>query len=237
LVFLLCSALAACQKPPHTNPDSAAHESPPGPSLEYIELVRGAERPSLPLIIAVHGMGDRPEHFQEVFGDYPGEARFILPRAPTPQGDGASWFPTRIGALEQPDLIPGMEKAADQLASLAADLKKRYPAAPAPIVTGFSQGGMLSFLLATRHPGAIRRAVPVAGWLPPGLQGAKAPTPAPSIRALHGDADNILPLGPTQEAVTALKGAGWDVTLEVFPGVGHRIPAPLRARWFELLSE
>ncbi len=91
---------AGCRPNPAVSGGSpeAAATSVPGPTnrpaLEYIERVTGgaAEDARLPMITAVHGLGDRPEHFEALFDDLPLRARVILPRAPKPYSGGGSWF-------------------------------------------------------------------------------------------------------------------------------------------------
>jgi hypothetical protein len=47
----------------------------------------------LPMIVAVHGLGDRPEDFATLFDALPFAARVVALRGVTPYGDGFTWFP------------------------------------------------------------------------------------------------------------------------------------------------
>ena len=63
--------------------------------LEYLEVLTGgaAETDAVPIVIAMHGLGDHPETFRLLLDDLPAKARVIFPRAPMPHGpDGFSWF-------------------------------------------------------------------------------------------------------------------------------------------------
>ena len=51
------------------------------------------------------------------------------------------------------------------------------------------------------------------------------------IRAVHGDADSLVPYGATETMVRALSKQH-DVTLRKEVGVGHHVPPPMRA-WLE----
>lgn len=231
LVWMLSLlGLLACRAP-------AQAPAPTRSPLQRLEQVYGTEAPDLPIVIAVHGLGDRPESFARLFASYPGSARVIIPAAPRPHGEGGSWFTVNLQDPSDPTRLASMEEAAEQLATLARELRERYPRAPAPILTGFSQGGLLSYLVAVRHPGLIRRAVPVSGWLPEPFWPRTAAPGAPPIRGLHGDEDKRIPLGPTRDAVAALSARGWDASLETFPGVGHSLSPEMRARLYELISE
>jgi len=208
--------------------------------MEYLELIHvppntpEAGRPGpdapLPMLIAIHGLGDRPENFQDVIADLPVMVRVIVPRGVDPVEDGFSWFPIRARSNDLAGLSMGISSAADRLALLIAELQRSRPTTGRPVVTGFSQGGMLSFALAVYHPELLAAAVPVGGWLPPPLWPSTLPTlrPLPKIVALHGEADTAVKFAPTREAVGHLEQLGWPATLKPYPEVGHAIPPKMR---------
>jgi phospholipase/carboxylesterase len=207
--------------------------------LEVVERVTGGADPSarLPWIVAMHGLGDRPEAFGGLYASFDGKARLFLLRAPDPWGEGFSWFPFR--ARDGDELrAKGIAVATERVAQMLRALATTRPVEGQAIVTGFSQGGMLSFALAARHPELVRAAFPIGGALPeplwPALDAGRA---AVRLVALHGEDDELVPVGPTRAAVSALSARGRDARLETFPGVGHRIPPPLLARYLELLRE
>ena len=104
-----------------------------------------------------------------------------------------------------------------------------------PIVLGFSQGGALSFALALWHPEVISAAFPVGGWAPPSVLAGKG-TSVP-IRAMHGEADERVPIGPTREAVAALKARGVQAELRGYPGVGHAVSPEMRLDLAQMVRE
>lgn len=199
--------------------------------VEYVEVITGGAAPSaeLPLVIALHGLGDRPDNFSALLSDLAAPARVVLPRAHDPvDEDGFSWFPIRARSADVAGLSRGIADAGDRLVPFIRELVATRPTRGKPVVTGFSQGGMLSFYLAVRHPELFAAAVPVGGWLPPPLWPSKAPPGAPPIVALHGEADAAVKFGPTKEAVDHLRQLGFDVTLRAWPEVGHAIPPAIR---------
>ena len=213
--------------------------------LEFIHVAPGTpktEAPTadavLPLIIALHGRGDDPEGFEHLLDGLPVHARVIVPRAFDPLGDdGFSWFPIRARSADVAALARGIDGANDRLAVMIAELLKTRPTRGKALVTGFSQGGMLSFALAVDHPDLISAAVPIGGWLPPPLvPAALPPAPLPTIVALHGEADVVVPFAPTRESVAALTKQGWPVTLHPFPDVAHQIPPPVRRELYSQLQ-
>lgn len=197
--------------------------------MEYLEVVpRGlGERTRLPMVVFLHGMGDLPRA-EWIADDAPG-ARYILPRAPAPYGQGFSWFPYRVSD-GNPDLPRQVEGALSELSALLRVLLRSKPTVGRIVLSGFSQGGILSFGVALRHPELVELAHPVAGFLPEPLWPLSPKPhvrPAP-IRAAHGTADPIVPLAPTQRMVAVLARRGFDIELETFEGVGHAVSAPMR---------
>ena len=204
------------------------------PQLEYVEKLTGGAGPAdrLPVIIAIHGLGDRPEAFVSVLSELAIPARVIVPRAPTPYGPGGSWFPTpRMGASKAA-IVKGVKESIDRLAALVKDLRKRKTTDPdAIIVTGFSQGGILAWSLAVTHPDLFLAAFPVGGFLPKALwPEAKKATKArrPPIVALHGAIDRVVGLDKDRAGVEVVTGAGWTARLESYQRVAHRIPGVMR---------
>lgn len=264
LSFTLLLALVGCDRPvppPATQPASptpatpAPSEPPPvapdaptppaarpkAANLHYVERILGdakADDP-LPMIVAIHGLGDDPDNFAHLFDAYGGTARLILPQGidATEEG-GWSWFPIRARSQDVEGLATGIESAADELAAAIEALTASRPTVGDPIVTGFSQGGMLTFTLAVHHPARVGYAIPIGGWLPPPLWPEAGPGPEhPSVVALHGTADNAVRYEPTKEAVDALVAKGYTVELRSYEGVRHAIPPQERTDLFDLLDD
>jgi len=242
LTALWLSAFAGCDgstAAPTTRPTPSAPAAAPALTpLEYVERLTGGASPDepLPLLVAMHGLGDRPESFAELYAGLGVKARVIALRAPDPWGEGFSWFPFR--ANDGDELRSrGIAGASERVVAMLGVLETRRPTRGKPVVTGFSQGGMLSFAIAARHPERVRAAFPIGGVLPQPLWPAlDAGRPSVRIVALHGEADERVPLAPTRAGVEALVARGFDARLEGFPGVGHQIPPALRARYFELIA-
>ena len=161
----------------------------------------------------------------------------ILPRGLDPVGgDGWSWFPIRARSTDVAGLSQGIAAAGERLTAHVRELVATRPTRGKPIVTGFSQGGMLSFYLAVKAPELFAAAIPVGGWLPPPLLPGRAPAGAPPIVALHGEADTAVKYEPTRTAVERLQDLGWSATLKSWPEVGHAIPPSVRRELFHQLQ-
>lgn len=230
--FLLATAAAtACSRPrptPITWPRTTEHEGVP-----FVELFPQDADESSPIVVAVHGRGDRPDRWVETWRAFPARARIALPRAPTPLGDGFSWFAFRDGMTDEQfgaEVGAAEEKLWRGIAKLA-DRKQKL------VVTGFSQGGILSFAMASRHPDAIARAFPVAGSCPGPLLPKDKARAAP-ITAFHGTEDDVLAIRWAREAVHAFQEQGNEASLREYPGVRHAMPLELRTDlWNAIVSE
>jgi len=244
LVVGAAALIAGCDAAPRT-PGALAPVDVPRPSpaprpLERVELVTGGARAedALPLVVAVHGVGDTPQGLAALYRDFPAPARVVLPRGPDAYRGGASWFPLPWDAGRTP-FVEGIAGAADRLAELLETLPRERPTRGRPILTGFSQGGILTFAVATRRPDAVSAALPLAGWLPEELWPRSLPPGASAlpIRALHGGDDGLLPPEPTRLLVSSLRATGFDAELRVYPGVGHTLTREMVRDYYSALGE
>jgi phospholipase/carboxylesterase len=200
--------------------------------LEYVEVVtQAADRDAaLPMLIVMHGLGDSPEGILPLFRDVAPATRIIAPRAPDAWGDGFSWYPVPKRSARV------IADRARLVAELIEHLRARRPTRGRPVVTGFSQGGVLSFALAKDYASLLGGAVPIAGMLPPDAGPVKRPERPLPVYAFHGRDDQRIPFAAAERAVAQLKQAGFDATLTGFPGVGHSISPEMRSQIFARLS-
>lgn len=205
---------------------SAAAQPVARDQLDYVERVSGGADPNspLPMLILIHGLGDRPENFVPVFESLPVKARLIAPRAPTPAGDGGSWYPIDdVGRRSA-----GIVASALKLAELVEQLARSRPTLGKPVVTGFSQGGVLSFALAAYYSELLFAAVPMAGLLPSDLPPPQTPPRGFVVRAFHGQSDTRVPYKEGVRTVARLKRAKLIASMRGYPGVGHALPDKMR---------
>jgi phospholipase/carboxylesterase len=195
------------------------------PELKFVES--GAPDAQLPLIVALHGYGDTPENQLALVESCGLSARIVAPRGPKkhPSGQGAAWYAVQFTPGGPVRDVGDALNAADQVARFIQSYTARRPSTKV-VVTGFSQGGILSFGVATRYPKLVDEVVPISGAV---LEVVPARAGAPRIRALHGAEDELLPARDVVDKVEALKAAGWDAEVQVFPDVAHEIPQGVRA--------
>lgn len=195
--------------------------------LEYLLVEPRDVEPDaeLPMVVFLHGRGDRPVAPQTAFLDLDTPIRLILPRAPEPYGDGYAWMPVSAHDGESPALVAATEARVETLTRALTEWRRRHPTRGRPIVMGFSQGGILSAVLALRDPSGVGHAFPMAGWVPPSLAPGPLDPYAPTapIHALHGADDPILPASRTRAALGRLRAKGYPVVYEEIGGVGHEL--------------
>ncbi len=222
---------------------SAAPSARPSTRLQAVHRITGNAKATdrLPLIVALHGLGDRPESFANLFSGFSLPARFVMLRAPTPYSNGFSWFPFRANASDD-ERATALRAPAAMVAKEIQALQKQHPTRGRPIVTGFSQGGMLSFTIAAQHAEVVGAAFPVGGLLPKALL-PKAPVSKslaakrpPKVVALHGHVDPLVSGDAAAEAIAGMKAAGYAAEFEGFSDVGHSISAPMRQRLYALIE-
>lgn len=234
VVALLASCGAGTVAPAEA-PVVPAEAPPPAAELDVLVwLPPGADaRAALPLVVVVHGLGDTPEHFLPLYGEMGLQARIVAPRAPLHWPTGSSWFSARSRDAVPAEMAAEMKQRADDLYGLLGRLTSEHRTVGKPVVSGFSQGGMVSFAMALVHPEAIAGAVPVAGWAPRALW---PPSPSDAlrtlpIRVLHGAVDPVIPVDSARALRDWLGGRhGGNIRLEVFEGVGHTINREMHTR-------
>lgn len=194
---------------------------------EYVEIVVGDPAPDqrLPLIFGIHGLGDRPEMFARLFAsEFPIAARLVFPRGLHQEGQGFSWFPISGSTIDGEATAEALRLAGEGIAALVERLTQEHAPAVKPVVFGYSQGGMVSFYLAARHPELVAAAVPIAGFLPRSLLASTTPAPT---HAFHGAADTLIPVDAARATVRAFSDLGGIATLVEYPHVGHLIPVAM----------
>jgi phospholipase/carboxylesterase len=221
LAALTLAVAVACK--PEAEPARSRSETVAG--AHVLDLASAHPDGAAALVVGLHGLGGSAERFARVWEGVEAPYEVALVEGFLPHDGGAAWFEWPPGASD------------DELAALVAAAEaKLWPVITTlahgrkVIVTGFSQGAVMTFALAAKHPAEIAYAFPIAGRLPAKL----APTArgAP-IHALHGTADPVVEIELARAAIGAFAAAGGAADLREFPGVAHTISPDMRA---ELLA-
>jgi phospholipase/carboxylesterase len=195
--------------------------------VHFVQLFTGGGDATSPLIVSIHGRSNTPASFASNWDGFPGKAEILLPRGPLKQLFGYQWWEWD-SQLEDAELGARVAKAEEGIWPAIEAHAKGRPI----IVMGMSQGGVIAFAMAARHPDRIKLAIPIAGALPKSLLPRPGGPVAP-VRALHGTADGRLPIQWDRETVAAFPGA----KLDEFADVGHEITPAMREKVWELAGE
>jgi len=197
-----------------------------------------------PTLVALHGYGANANDLLALapyLGG--GTLQMICPQGPltVPIGPGMSgfgWFPlTGSGQLFDGDAIT---RAADLVREFLADAARRYAIHPQKLVlTGFSQGGVLAYLIALEDPARFAGLVALSSWLPPPLVQLLKPNEArrqlPTL-VQHGSRDEVINVARARQSVESLRGLGVPLTYREHD-IGHEIDATSLATLAEWLDE
>lgn len=217
---------------PEPKPDPKPHRGPLPPSGKitgYPYTIRhtGGAGPdsNVPVVVVFHGLGGNPEamaDYLEPYLDTP--VRLILPRGKNRYGENPAWWLVRAASNDQAKLTAQMEWVAKDIRPFLDAVATAY--GRKLIVTGHSQGGMASALVAAYHPELIEKAIAGAPWLPEALWTSRT---AP-LHAVHGVEDRTIPFARSEIWLEAMARDGAPVTLERVEG-GHALNDAVRDAW------
>ncbi|MBE0535782.1 MAG: prolyl oligopeptidase family serine peptidase [Phycisphaerae bacterium] len=174
--------------------------------LLYLPKEYGTADKKWPLILFLHGAGERGDNLRQV--ELHGPPKIVKDKdlpfiIVSPQCPRDSWWP----------------KQGEVLISMLDDIVKRYNVDTSRIyLTGLSMGGYGTWSLACDHPQRFAAIAPICG--------GGEPLFAPMLRnvpvwAFHGAKDNVVPLDRSEVMVQGVKRAGGDAQLTVYPEAAH----------------
>ena len=92
------------------------------------------------------------------------------------------------------------------------------------IVTGYSDGGNGSWFFGETQPELFAAAIPMASsYSTISTDGSVRVMPIP-MYVIHGENDDLFPVGNTQDWITQTNDAGSDITFVIAPGLEHNEP-------------
>jgi predicted peptidase len=107
----------------------------------------------------------------------------------------------------------------DDLKALVDDIARRYSVDSHRLyLTGMSMGGTGAWILGAAYPDLFTAMLPICGRGVPSL--AKRFKNLP-VWVFHGEADTVVPADESRRMTKALQAIDADVTLTLYPGVGH----------------
>lgn len=163
----------------------------------------------IPAILFLHGRGEEGTD---------GWAQVAVGLGPAVMLEPRSWPFVVIFPQKPRDPTGWLEHESLALASLDRS-REEWSIDPSRIyLTGVSLGGFGAWMLAPRHRSLFAAIAPVCGGGDPGDAAALAGVPT---WAFHGSDDRIVPLQHSERMIQAVRAAGGEPRLTVYPGVGH----------------
>ena len=165
----------------------------------------GAQKKAWPLILFLHGAGERGDNLELVkvhgppkLAEQGSDLPFIIV---SPQVETGKWWDSMY------------------LMALLDDVEKRYDVDPNRIyLTGLSMGGYGTWELAMRAPERFAAIAPICGG---GRRFTACQLKNVPTWAFHGAKDQVVPLKASEEMVDAVNACGGEAILTVYPDAGH----------------
>ena len=164
-----------------------------------------SEANQVPLMLFLHGAGERGDDLERV-------KKWGPPKRVAKDKD----FPF---LLISPQCKKGDRWDAEEMALLVKHVAGAYRVDQNRMYcTGLSMGGYGTWSLLAARPNMFAAGIPICGGGNPEKAKQLAGVP---LWVFHGDKDSTVPLKRSEQMVQAVKEAGGNVRLTVYPGVGH----------------
>jgi phospholipase/carboxylesterase len=217
LLTLLASAAVHAQTPLQTDLP-----------LKYVAQAN-AESNHQPLVIFLHGYGSNEQDLFGIKDDLPAQYNYLSVRAPMVMEAGSyQWF-RKKGEGAYNGETDDLKVSGQVLLEFIAQAAKKYHTEPGKVfLVGFSQGAIMSYEVALRHPEAVGGIAALSGRILPVLKAELQPDEKRQSLAIfigHGTADTRLPYSDGSEANSLLQTISLEPEFHAYQGVGHSISA------------
>ena len=175
--------------------------------LLYLPKDYGKEKKDWPLMVFLHGAGERGSKLDKVkvhgpakLVDQGKDMPFIIVSPQCPPG---MWWPNFIEKI--------MALIDETIETYDVDTSRIY-------LTGLSMGGYGTWAVAATYPERFAAIAPICGGGMPFVAHNLAEVP---VWAFHGAKDDVVPLSESQRMVDAVNKASGDAKLTVYPNLAH----------------
>ena len=173
----------------------------------YLPEEYGKEKKKWPLILFLHGAGERGSNLNLVTKHGPPKLVKQGKKFPfiivSPQCPANYWWPTEV----------------EMLNALLDEIMEKYNVDTDRVyLTGLSMGGFGSWSLGCRNPERFAAIAPICGGGQPYVAGKLKDVP---VWAFHGAKDPVVPMQMSEIMVRAINRAGGNAKLTTYPKAGH----------------
>jgi phospholipase/carboxylesterase len=205
--------------------------------VPYLERMRGGAAPdeTVPMVVLFHSLGASPEGHSKMLTNI-GKARLILPEGvyESATGPGHKWWELGVKAAVERDpegAAIQWEAASERMAEFLRQIVQCRPTIGKPILTGSSQGGEMTLLMASTHPKLARSGVAVSSYL---LEPFWTPRVAPTTM-IHGTGDTTVPYAWAKDYAEKMQERGAPLAFESYQSMGHAVTKPMSRTWIGMV--
>lgn len=240
LGFALGAAVHRVWRPPLPPADCSRVADKDGviAGVPYLERMRGGAEPheAVPMVVVFHSRGASPRGYTGMLRGI-GKARLIIPTgAYEGKQGGHLWFElgVKAGETEDPEgAAQQWRQAAERMAEFLRQVVQCRPTVGRPVLTGSSQGGEMTLLMASTHPDLAHSGVAVSSYL---LRPFWTDDMVP-VHMIHGTGDRTVPYDWAREYYEAVKAEGAPVSFDSYPSSGHSVTSEMGSAWIASVRE
>ncbi|MGO4821278.1 MULTISPECIES: alpha/beta hydrolase [unclassified Flavobacterium] len=197
-------------------------------SLEFLIREPKIIKEKNPLLILLHGYGSNEEDLFSFASELPEEYYVISARAPYNMQYGSyAWYAINFDANENKFSDNEQAKASrDLILKFIDELIATYPIDTNNVIlTGFSQGAILSYAVALSHPDKVQKVVALSGYVNEEiLENGYAHNDFSTLKIFHshGTVDQVIPVAWARKTSPFLAQLNINATYKEYP-IGHGV--------------
>ena len=209
-------------------------------SLTYV--VREPKVPSAhpPVLFLLHGLGSNETDLLSLATQFPPRYLVVCVRAPRDLGGGRyAWYRVDFSTGKPVYDFADVEESVALLGVLMSEVREKYATSDDVYVGGFSQGGIMSYMLGLTHPERVKVIIVMSGRL---LEEVKSLVANEEERQhlrvfiSHGVDDATLPIEYGREGASYLRSLHMNPAYTEYPG-GHSISDAMLTDLIRWLNE
>ncbi len=208
-----------------------------GLTTDYILIkpLNHNEKEKYPLFVFIHGLGSSPEYMLEMNDAFLTTQEFfiLIPQGPEKYDSGYSWYTLSDWNV----FVQNMDRDEQIIKALIHKVRKNHKINASRIVlSGFSQGGRVSFYTGFKNPKLFSDIIPIAGVYMPSLLDSHVTFLGKlKIYIFHGTKDGINSFDAMKKAFFELRRKGAHVELITYP-LGHTYTTQVLVEAFKIIQ-
>ena len=204
--------------------------------FEYLQIDNGNDNETLPLLIAFHYFDGSPN---EIISDYDSinkPIRIIIPKGNHKEGNGFSYYPSDYYEKDSLTQIAISKITVDSLAKFIQSIENKFK--QKAIISGFSQGGDIAFLLAIHYPELCKAAFPFAAVIHSNIVQVLKYKPIKKIPIylFQGENDKVVSVLKTKKQIKKISNR-LKLKLYSYPNLEHNISVQMKIDYSKIIDK